>query len=71
MQGKFQQDDVFAGLIEALILKQSREERGRGMQNFKYAPAYDEWMYILQMHSPSAYTFISKTLPTRSQRSIQ
>ncbi|EDR05487.1 uncharacterized protein LACBIDRAFT_329804 [Laccaria bicolor S238N-H82] len=32
-------DQVFSGLVEAVVRKHDREERGVGMQNFRYAPA--------------------------------
>lgn len=53
------------------MLKQDKEPRGVGMQNFKYAPAYDEFMHIIHIHSPRAYAFLRQHLPARSERSIR
>ncbi|KAJ7827971.1 hypothetical protein B0H14DRAFT_3719732 [Mycena olivaceomarginata] len=42
LSGKYN-NDVFNGLVEAMVTKADKEERGVGMQNFKYAPAYEEF----------------------------
>ncbi|KAJ6616541.1 hypothetical protein B0H10DRAFT_2390685 [Mycena sp. CBHHK59/15] len=41
LEGKYN-DQVFSGLVEAMVTKIDREERGVGMQNFDHAPAWDE-----------------------------
>ena len=56
--GKYKRDNVFEGLLRAVLSQQDRESRGVGMQNFKYAPAWDEMCYMLQIQSPSAYRLI-------------
>ncbi|KAF8132534.1 hypothetical protein EV363DRAFT_1163795 [Boletus edulis] len=41
------------------------------MQNFRYAPALDEFYHIIHTHSPRAYRFIAEYLPARTTRSIR
>lgn len=63
--------DVFTGLVEAMVTKVSREERGVGMQNMQYNPAYDEFVHIIKISSGRAFRFLSKHLPARSERSYR
>ncbi|KAJ6620818.1 hypothetical protein B0H10DRAFT_2432733 [Mycena sp. CBHHK59/15] len=70
LQGKYD-NDVFNGLVEAMVTKVDREERGVGMQNFKYAPAYDEFCNVLRINSPAAYRSFQEHLPARSERSFR
>ncbi|KAI1783947.1 hypothetical protein LXA43DRAFT_902571 [Ganoderma leucocontextum] len=70
LDGSFQ-DHIFTGLVEAVMVKKDKLERGVGMQNFKFAPAYDEFLHIINAHSPKAYRFFRQHLPGRTQRSIQ
>ncbi|KAJ6613396.1 hypothetical protein B0H10DRAFT_1716584, partial [Mycena sp. CBHHK59/15] len=53
LQGKYS-NEVFNGLVEAMVTKSDKEERGVGMQNFKLAPAYDEFCNVLRINSPAA-----------------
>ncbi|KAJ6541136.1 hypothetical protein B0H10DRAFT_1754264, partial [Mycena sp. CBHHK59/15] len=46
LQGKYQEFDVFTGLVEAMVMKTDKLERGVGMQNFKHPPAWDELSHI-------------------------
>ncbi|KAJ7659816.1 hypothetical protein DFH06DRAFT_1326841 [Mycena polygramma] len=57
LQGKYSDFAVFGGLVEAMVQKADRVERGVGMQNFKYPPAWDELAHI--------------HIPLRSHRSFQ
>jgi hypothetical protein len=63
--------DVFTGLVEAMVCKMDREERGTGMQNFHYPPAYDEFMHCLKIQSPRAYRLVSEYFMARSERSYR
>ncbi|KAL1751197.1 hypothetical protein FB107DRAFT_222515 [Schizophyllum commune] len=62
---------VFTGLMEAMVTKLDKKSRGVGMQNFRYAPAYDELMQILWTQSPSTARLLSTHLPMRSERSFR
>jgi hypothetical protein len=70
LSGKYD-NKVFDGLIEAAVTKHDCEERGVGMQNFHFAPAWDELCHILKIHSPRAYESLSNHLPMRSIRSFR
>ncbi|KAK6966380.1 hypothetical protein R3P38DRAFT_2816382 [Favolaschia claudopus] len=70
LAGKYK-NEVFNGLVEAMVTKTDREERGVGMQNFKYAPAYDEFCNIIRINSPAAYRAFQEHLPSRSERSFR
>ncbi|KAJ7844580.1 hypothetical protein B0H14DRAFT_2192547, partial [Mycena olivaceomarginata] len=54
-----------------MVTKADKEERGVGMQNFKYAPAYDEFCNVLRINSPAAYRAFQEHLPGRSERSFR
>ncbi|KIJ59917.1 hypothetical protein HYDPIDRAFT_170487 [Hydnomerulius pinastri MD-312] len=71
LQGKFKDLAVFTDLVEVMVSKLDREERGVGMQNFKYAPAWDEFVHIVKIHSPAAHRFLKKHLPARTERSFR
>ena len=65
LTGKYD-NNMFHGLMEAIVTKYDREERGVGMQNFRYAPAWDEMCHILKIHSQRVYEALSAYLPARS-----
>ncbi|THH21626.1 hypothetical protein EUX98_g8318 [Antrodiella citrinella] len=48
-----------------------RAENSKGMQGFQYPPAYDEFMEIVNIHSPRAYRYLTQQIPSRSQRSFR
>ncbi|KAM6495644.1 hypothetical protein JOM56_008350 [Amanita muscaria] len=62
---------IFAGLVEAMVMKMDREAEGRGMQNFRHPPAWDELCHIIKIHSPRAYRALRQHLPARSERSFR
>ncbi|KAF8328951.1 hypothetical protein F5887DRAFT_1287968 [Amanita rubescens] len=70
LRGKYN-NDVFNGLVEAVVTKYEKEERGVGMQNFKYAPAWDELCHIISTHSPRTYRVLLDFLPGRTIRSFR
>ncbi|KAL1684578.1 hypothetical protein GGG16DRAFT_68050 [Schizophyllum commune] len=63
-------NDVLLGLIQAVVTKLDREERGVGMQNFKYAPAWEEVCSIVQMTSKTAARALGEYLPMPAERSF-
>jgi len=71
LSGKYKDLKVFTGLVEAMVSKTDREERGIGMQNFHYPPAYDEFIHIVNIHSPRAHRFLAEHLPARTERSYR
>lgn len=48
-----------------------RKERGVGSQNFKYHPAWDEFVNIMSIHSPKAHEFLGKHFKSRTARNIK
>ncbi|KAJ7909891.1 hypothetical protein B0H13DRAFT_1616161 [Mycena leptocephala] len=70
LSGKYN-NEVFNGLVEAMVTKTDRDERGVGMQNFKYAPAYDEFCNVLRINSPAAYRAFREHRPGRDERSFR
>ncbi|KAJ3965299.1 hypothetical protein EV361DRAFT_955152 [Lentinula raphanica] len=71
LEGKYKGNDVFLGLVQAMVQKVDHEERGVGMQNFTYAPAYDEFIQIVGIHSPRVHQFLSQHFPARSRANIR
>ncbi|TFY77344.1 hypothetical protein EWM64_g6666 [Hericium alpestre] len=62
LAGKYKDHNVFTGLVEAMVSKLNHEEHGVGMQNFRYAPAYDEFIHIISIQSPKVHQFLSEHL---------
>ncbi|KAJ7202617.1 hypothetical protein GGX14DRAFT_370365, partial [Mycena pura] len=71
LAGKYSDYNVFLGLVDAMVKRVEREERGKGMQNFQYTSAWDEFIHIVRIHSPRAHQFMSKHFPARSGDSIR
>ncbi|KAL1700129.1 hypothetical protein EV121DRAFT_214771 [Schizophyllum commune] len=70
LEGRYD-DTLLTGIVHAVLVMHSKEERGVGMQNFKYMPAYDEFMQIIFSQSPSVARLIGTHLPVRSDRSMR
>lgn len=64
-------NEVFNGLLEAMVTKHDKEERGVQLQNFTYAPAWEEMCHITRIHSPRAYKALEKYLPMPSERNLR
>ncbi|KAJ7661512.1 hypothetical protein DFH06DRAFT_1089007 [Mycena polygramma] len=71
LQGKYTEFAVFEDLVEAMVMKVDKLERGVGMQNFKYPPAWDELCHIVQIQSPRAARALAEHFPVRTQRSFR
>lgn len=48
-----------------------KTRRGVGLQNFKYAPAWDELCHIIYIVSPQAYRILRSYFPARTPRSFR
>lgn len=70
LNGKYN-NEVFNGLMEAVVTMYDKEERGVGMQNFKYAPAWDELCHIISTLSPRTYRELVTVFPGRTVRSFR
>ncbi|KAH6871759.1 hypothetical protein BKA70DRAFT_1484362 [Coprinopsis sp. MPI-PUGE-AT-0042] len=71
LDGKLKGKEVFAGIISAMATQLDREERGVGMQNFQYDPAWEEMCQILRDVSPQAYESLSKHIRVPTGRSFR
>ncbi|KAF7424768.1 hypothetical protein PC9H_010079 [Pleurotus ostreatus] len=71
LAGQYQDFSVFTGLVEAMVMKIDRSSREVGLQNFRYAPAWDEFCHIINIHSPRAYQSLLRHLPGRTDRSFR
>ncbi|KAF8877790.1 hypothetical protein BD779DRAFT_1448231 [Infundibulicybe gibba] len=70
ISGKYQGNDLFGTLLQAVVVKRDKEQRGVGIQNFKYAPELIEFAHIVHTHSPRAYETIKEFLPVPSPRTL-
>ena len=57
LAGKYKGDDLFVSVLQAMVLKRDKQERGVGIQNFKYTPDLIKFAHIIHTHSPKAYEF--------------
>ncbi|KAJ6573789.1 hypothetical protein DFH09DRAFT_915806 [Mycena vulgaris] len=71
LEGKYTEFKVFGGLVESMVQKVDRVERGVGMQNFKHAPSWDEMAHIVNIHSPRAAKALREHFPLRSHRNFR
>ncbi|KAJ7255123.1 hypothetical protein B0H12DRAFT_1071051 [Mycena haematopus] len=71
VSGKFKDDKVFTGIIQAKVMAKDREIRGKGLQNFKYDSDMDAVFGLVHTISPRAYRELGKHFPLRSERSIK
>lgn len=70
LNGKYD-DKIFNGLIQAWVQQKEREERGVGMQGFRFSAEYDSFCKGLSIDSPVAYRNFQKFFPAPNQRTFQ
>jgi hypothetical protein len=72
LQGKIKTPDVFMGLVQAIVTKDDKIARGKGMQGFRYPPAWQEFCQLVFISSPRAYHVIKKSgLPVVGERELR
>ncbi|KAF8221240.1 hypothetical protein L208DRAFT_1329136, partial [Tricholoma matsutake] len=71
LAGKYKGDNLFASVLQAMVLKHDKQERGVGMQNFQYMPDLIEFAHIIHTHSPKAYKFLRDHLPLMDSQTIK
>jgi len=54
-----------------MVTKADRDERGVGMQNFEYTPAWEEFCHLALVHSPRAYKSLREYLPAPDARTFR
>ena len=68
---KYKGNEMFGTLLQTMIVKSEKEQRGVGMQHFKYHPDMLEFAHIIQTHSTRAYEALQAFLPMPSVRTLQ
>jgi hypothetical protein len=71
IEGKFQDKEVFTGLVEAMVTCVDKNARGVGTQGFRYSPGVKEFAHILQTYGSSGYNAARKILQLPTGRSHQ
>ncbi|THU96546.1 hypothetical protein K435DRAFT_664202 [Dendrothele bispora CBS 962.96] len=71
LAGNFKDSKVFLGIVEAMILAKDRELSGKSMSNFKYTPAFDDFMHVMHMLNPRAYREMSRHIKMWTEQSIR
>ncbi|KAG6916064.1 hypothetical protein DXG01_008589 [Tephrocybe rancida] len=64
-------NEMFEGLVQAVVLDHERDARGVGRQNFRYAPAWEELCHVIKIHSPKLYVALSAHLPMPAIRTFR
>lgn len=70
-EGSWDHLKAFFGMLEALVESHERERRGKGMQNFRWNPDWDQLCHMILLNSPRSYKQLVAAIPARSQRSFQ
>ncbi|KAJ6594796.1 hypothetical protein B0H19DRAFT_1284500 [Mycena capillaripes] len=65
------ESDTLTGMIQALVLKQSRIQSGKSFKNMQYPPEFDQFCNLLASTSPCAYLTFQKTFGGRGIRSMR
>ncbi|TFK67006.1 hypothetical protein BDN72DRAFT_899354 [Pluteus cervinus] len=67
LSGKYN-DKVFGGLLQAMVPKHDKAERGKGMQNFPWNPFFKEFAHQLKITSNAAFRQFKQFLPAPTER---
>lgn len=68
--GRFNDKQVFMDLVHILVVDAERLERGVGLQNMKYPPAFDDWCHELLCIRPEAYRTFRQQFAGRTECSF-
>ncbi|KAI0037793.1 hypothetical protein FA95DRAFT_1684813 [Auriscalpium vulgare] len=71
LEGKYTDNEVFVGIVQAMVMRKDREERGVGLQNFKYAPAYDIFSGAMRIESPRTYELLASHIAAPTERTLR
>lgn len=71
IDGKYDNDQVFLGLIEAMVGKVDRKECKVGNQNFKYTKEVVDFSQLIMTISPQAYRYMRPQLQLPTVRHLQ
>ncbi|KAL0564576.1 hypothetical protein V5O48_017469, partial [Marasmius crinis-equi] len=64
-------DQFFGSLLQVMLVKRAKDEKGVGMQNFCYASDLVQLAHLIQMHSTVAYNFLREFLPLPTVRNLR
>jgi hypothetical protein len=70
-RGDYQDRPIFTELVDAMVQLREREERGVGLQNFRYGHALSRWAEECFILSPKVYGTLRKALPLRTARNAR
>ncbi|KAI9443778.1 hypothetical protein H4582DRAFT_2053569 [Lactarius indigo] len=68
--GNFDDKPVFLDLVQVITGQAERRVQGRGLQNMKYPPAFDDWCHELLCIRPEAYRSFRQEFAGRTERSF-
>jgi hypothetical protein len=71
IDGKYDNHQVFLGLIEAMVGKVDRKERKVGNQNFGYTNEVVDFLQLIMTICPQAYRYMQPQLQLPSVRHLQ
>ncbi|KAF4607769.1 hypothetical protein EYR40_000104 [Pleurotus pulmonarius] len=69
--GAFDGKPSFVQLMEMMLERHKRKERGLGLQNMQYASDFDQFCHEIQCVRPEAYRLFSAKFSGRSERSMR
>ena len=70
VSGNLDHKPVFLDLVHVLTIEAERREKGHGLQNMKYPPAFDDWCHELLCIRPEAYRSFRMQFSARTERSF-
>ncbi|KAI0039353.1 hypothetical protein FA95DRAFT_1577642 [Auriscalpium vulgare] len=71
LQGKYSENEVFTSLVEGMVLRQERKERGVGLQNFRWSRPYDIFASAIRIQSPRTYRLLEQHIPMPAERHLR
>ncbi|TFY76153.1 hypothetical protein EWM64_g7859 [Hericium alpestre] len=71
VSGQFKSQETALAMIEAMVIKVERLQKGKSLRNMRYAEGLDTFSNYLASISPRAYRAFQRTFAGRSLRNIQ
>ena len=68
IRGKYDDNLVFLGMIQATMMAHDRESHGVGLQNMSYLPIYEEFAQMVALTSPRTYRLFAPHIQLPSLR---
>jgi hypothetical protein len=67
---RFENAQFFVGIVEAMVARVERQDKGKGNQNFTYNPLLEEWAGVCAVTSPRTYRLLAQQLQLPSERHL-